>query len=125
MTLFASPRELGWRPVPAWAVPGRFWLAWPGGRGDRERDETAREDCLGLAELLSDFAPVSLICSSREAAEVALRTPPNVAALAAEHDGTALRVHAPLWLMDRDGRVAGAVPFSPFSRELAERAGVA
>lgn len=115
---------MGWRLAPAWAAPGRFWLAWPAASGDRGRDAAARDDCLGLAELLSDFAPVSLICSSRDAAEVALRTPPGVAALAAEYDGSALRRHAPLWLMDADGRLAAAVAFSPLGRNLAERAGV-
>lgn len=124
MSAFPIPRERHWRPAPAWAVPGRFWLAWPAATGDRERDEAAREDCLGLAELLSDFAPVSVVCSSRDAAELALRTPPDVAALAAEHDGSALRAQAPLWLVDEDERLAAAVAFSPLGRELAERAGV-
>ena len=104
--------------------PARFWLAWPQATGDRERDEAAREDCLGLAEMLSDFAPVSLICASCDAAEVALRTPPNVAALAAEHDGSALRGQAPLWLVDGQGALAAAIAFTPLARQLAEKAGV-
>lgn len=118
------PREQGWRLAPAWTVPARFWLAWPAAIGDREVDEAAREDCLGLAELLSDYAPVSLICACRDSAELALRTPPNVGAYATEHDGTPLGRHAPLWLMDGDNRLVAAVPFSPLGRELAERAGL-
>lgn len=125
MTPTTRPCDMGLRPAPAWAPPGRFWLAWPAATGDRNRDDSAREDCLGLAEMLSDHAPVSLICSSRDAAEVALRTPPNVAALAADHDGGALRRHAPLWLLDADGRLAAGVAFSALGRELVERAGIA
>lgn len=116
---------MGLSLAPAWGRPGRFWLAWPCGSGDRERDQASRDDCLGLAELLSDHAPVSLICSSRDVAEVALLTPPNVAALAVEHDCGALRRHAPLWLVDGDGRLAAGVAFSAFGRDLVERAGVA
>lgn len=118
------PREQGWRPLPAWSRPGRFWLGWPAAGGDAQHDEAAREDCLGLAELLSDYAPVSLICSCRDVAEVSLRTPPNVAALVAEQDGTALGRHTPLWLVDGDGMPAAAVAFSPQGRDIAERAGV-
>lgn len=119
------PRELGWRPQPAWTKPGRFWLGWPAASTDPQRDEAAREDCLGLAELLSDYAPVSLICSCRDAAEVALRTPPNVAALALDQQAEASGLHAPLWLADGDGQAAAAVAFSPLGRELGERAGLA
>lgn len=118
------PCEQGWRLAPAWTRPGRFWLAWPKAIGDRAYDEAARDDCLGLAEMLSDFAPVSLICPCSESAELALRTPPNVSAYAAEHDGTPIGRHAPLWLMDGDGRLVAAVPFTLLGRELAERAGV-
>lgn len=124
MTLDPSPKDRGLRPAPAWMPPGRIWLAWPVASGDKDRDDAARDDCLGLAELLSDYAPVSLICPSREVAVVALRTPPNVAAFAAEHDGSPLAGHAPLWLVDGDGRLAAAVAATPLGRELAERAGV-
>lgn len=124
MVTTANPRERGWRLAPAWTRPGRFWLAWPAAIGDREADVAAREDCLGLAELLSDYAPVSLICAARDSAELALRTPPNVAAYAIEHDGTPLGRHAPLWLADGDGRPAAAVAFTHLGRELAERAGL-
>lgn len=124
MTEAPIPREQGWRPAPAWIRPGRFWLAWPAATGDRAVDAAARDDCLGLAELLSDYAPVSLMCACRESAELALRTPPNVAAFAAEHDGSPLGRHAPLWLVDGDNRLAAAVAFTPLGRELAERAGL-
>lgn len=119
-----NPRQNGWRPAPAWAKPGRFWLAWPKAVGERDADEAAREDCLGLAEMLSDHAPVSLICSSRDAAEITLRTSPNVAALVADHDGTALRRQAPLWLTDGKGRLTAAIAFTPLGRQMAEMAGV-
>lgn len=119
-----APRVRGWRPAPAWARPNRFWLVWPAATGDRDRDEAAREDCLGLAEFLSDHAPVTVVCPSGTVAECALRTPPGVAALAAEHDGSALGSHAPLWLTDADGRLAAAVVHSPLSRQMAELAGL-
>ncbi|MGE5478564.1 MAG: agmatine deiminase family protein [Bacteroidales bacterium] len=118
------PRDLGWRPLPAWSVPARFWLGWPAAGNDAQHDEAVREDCLGLAELLSDFAPVSLICSCRDVAEVALRTPPNVAAFAAEYDAAQAGCHQPLWLGDAAGNPVAAVVFSALGRELAERAGV-
>lgn len=118
------PREHGWRVAPAWARPERFWLAWPKATGDREYDEAARDDCLGLAELLSDFAPVSLVCPSSESAQLALCTPPNVAAYGAEHDGSPLGRHAPLWLVDGGGRLVAAVAFTRLGRELVERAGL-
>lgn len=114
------PRDLGWRLAPAWSRPARFWMGWP----DFRDDEMAREDCLGLAELLADFAPVSLICSSRDAAALALRTSPNVAALATAHGGWLMRAQAPLWLVDGDGRLAAGVAFSALGRELVEKAGV-
>ncbi|MGE5514591.1 MAG: hypothetical protein ACM31D_02095 [Bacteroidota bacterium] len=124
VTTAPIPRERGWRPVAAWSRPGRFWLGWPAAGSNAQHDEAAREDCLGLAELLSDYAPVSLICSCREAAEVALRTPPNVAALASDIDGIALGQHTPLWLTDDSGTPVAAVAFSALGRDLAERAGV-
>jgi len=118
------PKDKGWMPAPAWVGSGRFWLAWPKATNDKDHDDAAREDCLGLAELLSDYAPVSLICPSRDVAVVALRTPPNVAAFAAEHDGSALGLHAPLWLVDEAGRLAAAAARTALGREIAERAGV-
>lgn len=124
MTNPPIPREQGWRPAPAWTRPARFWLAWPAAMGDRAADEAARDDCLGLAELLSDYAPVSLLCACRDSAELALRTPPNVAAYAAEHDGTPLGRHAPLWLVDGANRPVAAVAFTRLGRELAQRAGL-
>lgn len=99
-------------------------MAWPPDMGECDADEARREDCLGLAELLSDHAPVSLICSGRDVAEIALRTPPNVAALVADHDGTALRRQAPLWLVDENDRLAAAIAFTPLGRQMAEMAGV-
>lgn len=124
MTPGTNPRENGWRPAPAWCKPGRFWLAWPKATGDRDADEAAREDCLGLAELLSDHAPVSLICPGRDLAEIALLTPSNVGALVAEYDGTPLRLHAPLWLLDGEDRLVAAVASSALGREMAQKAGV-
>lgn len=123
-TIGDSPRERGWRPAPAWTKPGRFWMVWPQASGDKDHDEAAREDCLGLAELLSDHAPVSIICPPRDVAECALRSPTGVGVLAAEHDGSALRTHAPLWLLDDEGRLAAAAVTSPLSRVMAETAGV-
>ncbi|NFV80553.1 agmatine deiminase family protein [Magnetospirillum aberrantis] len=114
------PRDLGWRLAPAWSRPARFWMGWP----DFRDDQMAREDCLGLAELLADYAPVSLICSSRDAAGLALRTSSNVAALASSHGGWLMRAEAPLWLVDGDGRLVAGVAFSAVGRELVERAGV-
>jgi agmatine deiminase len=99
-------------------------MVWPQVSGDKDHDEAAREDCLGLAELLSDHAPVSIICPSRDVAECALRSPSGVGVLAADHDGSALRFHAPLWLLDGDNRLVAAVVTSPLSRVMAETAGV-
>ncbi|MCR6630787.1 MAG: agmatine deiminase family protein [Magnetospirillum sp.] len=99
-------------------------MIWPPASGDKERDEATREDCLGLAELLSDHAPVSLICSSQDSALVALRTPSNVAAMAAEYDASPLRRQAPLWLVDGDGRLVAALARTPLGRRMAEQAGV-
>lgn len=119
-----TPRQHGWHPSPVWSPPGRFWLVWPAATGDRDHDDAARDDCLGLAELLSDQAPVSIICPPGLVAECALRSPAGVAALAAEHDGTPLGFHAPVWLADGDGLLAAAIVRSPLSRLMAERAGV-
>jgi agmatine/peptidylarginine deiminase len=124
VTAALTPRERGWRLAPPWVAPARLWLAWPPESGDPVRDEAARDDCLGLAELLSDHAPVSLLCSGPESALLALRTPPNVAALAAEHDGSPLRAQAPLWLVDSDGRLVAALARTRLGCEMAERAGV-
>lgn len=122
------PRQLGWRPLPAWSRPERFWLGWPAAAGAGQQAEAAREaareDCLGLAELLSDYAPVSLICSYCDAAEVSLRTPPNVAAMGAEWNASAIGAYAPLWLVDNSGALVAAVTNSRFGADLAERAGV-
>lgn len=119
-----TPRERGWRAAPAWMSPGRFWLAWPGVSGDRARDEAARQDCLGLASLLAEQAPVSLVCANGDVADVALKTPPGVAVLAADHDGSPMGEHAPLWLVDEDGRPAAALAHSSLGRTLAEQAGL-
>jgi agmatine deiminase len=123
-TIGDTPRERGWRPAPAWTRPGRFWMVWPQSGSDRDHDEAAREDCLGLAELLSDHAPVSIICPPHDVAECALRSPTGVGVLALEHDGSPIRTHAPLWLLDGQGRLAAAVVGSPLSRVMAETAGV-
>ncbi|MBC7951599.1 MAG: agmatine deiminase family protein [Rhodospirillaceae bacterium] len=123
-TMGDSPRERGWRPAPAWTKPGRFWMVWPPPCGDKDHDEAAREDCLGLAELLSDYAPVSIVCPPHDVAECALRSPTGVGVLAAEHDGSAICSHAPLWLLDGEGKLTAALVRSPLSRVMAETAGV-
>lgn len=123
-TMGDTPRERGWRPAPAWTKAGRFWMTWPRPSGDKDHDEAAREDLLGLAELLSDHAPVSIICPSRDVADCALRSPTGVGVLAADHDGSPLRAHSPLWLIDGDGQLAAAVVRSPLSRVMADTAGV-
>lgn len=119
-----TPRERGWRPAPAWLPPGRFWMAWPPAIGDGDHDAEARDDCLGLAELLSDYAPVSIICPPHDVAACALRSPPGVAVLAADHDGSPVRTNAPLWLMDGSRQLVAAVVTTPLSRVMAEAAGV-
>ncbi len=119
-----TPRDCGLRLAPAWSEPGRFWMAWPQATGDKDHDEAAREDTLGLAELLSEYAPVTLVCPFRDVAEASLRSPPGVAAFGADHDGSPLRDHAPLWLVDAHGALAAAVVHSPLSRAMAEIAQV-
>lgn len=120
-----SPRQCGWRPAPAWTRPARFWLAWPAASGERERDELARQDCLGLAEMLSDHAAVSLFAHPEDVAECALCTPPGISAMAARHDGRPVGRLAPLWLVDDAGVLAAAVAGSdPLARLMAEAAGV-
>jgi len=125
LTISITPRERGLRLAPAWTPPGRFWMAWPRATGDKDHDEAAREDVLGLAELLSEYAPVTLICPYRDVAECALRSPPGVASLGAVYDGAGLRDSAPLWLVDGGGKLAAAVVHCPLSRIMAESAGAA
>lgn len=121
-----SPRRLGWRPAPAWSRPGRFWMSWPAASGDRERDDLAREDALGLAQLLSDHAPVTIFVHPQDVAECALRTPPGVSALAALHHGRPVGQLAPRWLVDGTGAVVAAVAGDDgLSRQMAEACGVA
>lgn len=118
------PSRLGWRPVPAWSRPARFWLAWPAVSGERERDDIARQDCLGLAELLSEHAAVSMLAHPEDVAECSLRSPAGVSAVAARHEGRPVGRWAPLWLVDGDGVLAGAVARDPLARVMAEAAGV-
>lgn len=119
-----TPRLAGLRPAPAWLPPARFWLSWPKPTGDRAVDDEAQEDCLGLATLLSDLAPVSIVCPHAAVTEVALRTPPNVAAFGTEIPCGPLRLQAPLWLVDDHDRLTAAVASTPLGREMAEKAGV-
>lgn len=115
-----SPRQAGWRPAPAWRRPNRFWLVWPA----RDRGALARDDCIGLAELLSDYAAVSVLAHSEDVAECALRTPPGVSAVAHPHGGRPAGARAPLWLLDDANRVAGAVAGDDaMARVMAETAG--
>lgn len=84
-------------------------MSWPAASGDRARDDLAREDALGLAELLSDLAPVTMVAHPQDVAECALRTPPGVSALAAMHHDRPLARLAPRWLIDAAGRPVGAL----------------
>lgn len=84
-------------------------MTWPAGSGDRVYDDFAREDALGLAELLSDHAPVTMVAHPEDVAECALRTPPGVSVLAARHCGRSAGRLAPRWLVDASGCVAAAI----------------
>lgn len=96
-------------------------MCWPTESGDRDRDALAREDALGLAELLSDHAPVTMVAHPRDVADCALRTPAGVSALAAAHRGRPAGRLAPRWLVDESGRLAAALAADDaLSRLMAE-----
>jgi agmatine deiminase len=101
-------------------------MTWPAGSGDRDYDDFAREDALGLAELLSDHAPVTMLAHPEDVAECALRSPSAVSALAARHGGRPVGRLAPRWLVDGSDRVVAAMAGrDDLSRLIAEATGVA
>lgn len=84
----------------------------------------ARQDCQGLAELLSEYAAVSMLAHPEDVAECSLCTPAGVSAVAVRHDGRPVGRFAPRWLVDGDGVLVGAVASDPMARVIAETAGV-
>jgi agmatine deiminase len=100
-------------------------LAWPSCSGDADQDEAARDDCLELATLLSERAPVTLLANPEDVAEASLRTPSGVAAMPVVHDSTRLRAAAPLFLVDGEGKLAAGLDFgAPAGRAVLDAVGV-
>jgi agmatine deiminase len=107
---------MGYRIVPDSVAAGRYWLAWP-----RPGEVEAQQAVLTLAEMLSDWAPVTLLANPAELAELSLRTPPGVTAMLVPHDGARLKPCAPLFLRrPDDGMVAALLPVSAVARGLAD-----
>jgi len=116
MAATPSPSEMGYRIVPDSLPAGRYWLAWP-----RPGEVEAQQAVLILAELLSEWAPVTLLANPAELAELSLRTPPGVTAMLAPHDGARLKPCAPLFLRrPDDGSVAALLPVSAVAQGMAE-----
>lgn len=97
-----TPREAGFAVAPDWAPQDRYWLAWPAAawRGDADagRDATA-----GLARLLADRLPVSVIANGAEVVDVSLRCGPGVGAIVVPHAESAMRAIGPTFLRDGNG----------------------
>ncbi|HLN26031.1 MAG TPA: agmatine deiminase family protein [Patescibacteria group bacterium] len=116
MAATPSPSEMGYRIVPDARAAGRYWLAWP-----RPGEVEAQQAVLILAELLCEWAPVTLLANPAELAELSLRAPTGVTTMLVPHDGARLKPCAPLFLRrPDDGSVAALLPVSAVARGLAD-----
>lgn len=110
-----SPRAQGYAVTPAWRANRRYWLAWPNaaaGWGDHL--DMARESMAGLASLLSEHRPVSVLANAEELAEISLMCGPGVAAMVVPHVSCCIRAVGPTFLeRAEDGGRAGIAWTTP------------
>lgn len=112
------------RATASWNRTSRFWLAWPSMTGMREHDAAAQGDSVALAQLLADYAPVTVVAASADVIQCSLQMPAGVRTLVAASGQMPLAMQ-PLWLADATGALlAGVAAGAEGSRQLAEAAGV-
>jgi len=104
-----TPRERGYAMPPAWARHGRYWTGWPSGIAVwRDHLDPAREAMAGLAALLAEHRPVTVLANPAEAAHVSLMCGPGVGAMIVPHVDCCLRAVGPTFLTGAEG-VAGVL----------------
>lgn len=102
------PADAGLRIPPAWAAHERCWMAWP---CSEQRwgaaMEAARDAYAEVAKAIAEFEPVSMLANPESVAEVSLKCGSSVATLPMSYDDSWMRDMGPLFMVGKDGQVAG------------------
>lgn len=95
-----TPRAQGYAVPPPSGRHGRYWMGWPSGDAiPPDHLDAAREAMAGLAALLAEHRPVSVLANPSEVADVSLMCGPGVGAMMVPHGDCCLRVHGPSFLL--------------------------
>lgn len=104
----SMPVADGYRMPAEWGRHSRCWMAWPC------RPETftcgidaARETYAEVAQAISMFEPVTMVCNAADAAEVSLACGPGVEVLPLPISDSWIRDTGPSFLVDGKGGLAG------------------
>lgn len=104
-----TPREAGFRMPAEWVPHQATLVAWP----TRTRQalwgpafERAKQDYAAIAQAITAFEPVIMVCNPGEAAEVRDRCGAGVEALEIPIDDSWLRDSGPIFVRDQRGQVA-------------------
>jgi agmatine deiminase len=95
--------------MPAeWQPHARCWMAWPC-RAETwgERIDAARQAHAGVAKIIAEFEPVTLVARPEHVADASLICGGGVEVMPLEIDDSWIRDCAPSFLVDGSGRVAG------------------
>lgn len=105
----ATPADHGFKMPAEWAPHTRTWMAWP----CREetwagRLEAARAAFADVANAISAFEPVTMVCNPGDVVEASLALGANVEVMPFDIDDSWLRDNGPIFLVDGQGGLAAA-----------------
>ncbi len=130
----ATPADHGFKMPAEWAPHTRTWMAWPCREEVWEdRLETARAAFADVANAISAFEPVTMVCNPGDVVEASLALGASVEVMPFDIDDSWLRDNGPIFLVDGLGGLAAAhfrfnawgAKYTPYENDAAVAARIA
>jgi agmatine deiminase len=109
VTKIATPAASGFHMPAEWAPHERCWMAWPA-RADlwNGRERQAKAAYAAVAQAIAAAEPLTMLARPEDLAEARAECGPNVEIMAMPLDDSWMRDSGPTFLVNADGKVAGA-----------------